>query len=146
MSELAALRLLSHLHANQSACHGFMEAGRRQDSQIRDKEQFIRRSASIRVLSFFFLMCTMFKIFIEFVTTLLLVYVLVFWPQGMCTPCIGRQSVTHWTTREVPRVLSFLGYLNPSSHRVMSREPYGTCTHSELHYKIRSLSLDNLNC
>ena len=110
------------------------------------KNSLLDEAQVLEYYLFFFLMCTMFKIFIEFVTTLLLVYVLGFWPQGMCTPSIGRQSVTHWTTREVPRVLSFLGYLNPSSHRVMSREPYGTCTHSELHYKIRSLSLDNLNC
>ena len=45
--------------------------------------------------------------------TLLLFYVLVFWPQGMWdlgsltrdgthTPCIGRRSLNHWTTREVP--------------------------------------------
>ena len=44
---------------------------------------------------------------------LLLLYVLVFWPQGMwdlssltrdrtCTPCIGRRSLNHWTAREVP--------------------------------------------
>ena len=42
-----------------------------------------------------------------------LFYVLVFWPQGMWdlssptrnwtgTPCIGRQSLNHWTAREVP--------------------------------------------
>ena len=53
------------------------------------------------------------KIFIEFVTILLLFYVLVFWPQGIWdpssltrdrthTPCIGRQRLNHWTTREVP--------------------------------------------
>ena len=53
-----------------------------------------------------------FKIFIEFVTILLLFYVLVFWPQGMldlssltrdpqCTTCLGRQNLNHWTTREV---------------------------------------------
>ena len=46
-------------------------------------------------------MWTMFKVFIEFVTILLLFYVLVFWPGGMwdlsfptsnqsCTPCSGR--------------------------------------------------------
>ena len=55
-------------------------------------------------LDFFFkvfLMWTIFKVFIEFVTILLLFYVLVFWLQGKwdlssltrdrtCTPCIGR--------------------------------------------------------
>ena len=57
-------------------------------------------------------MWTSFKDFIEFVTVLLLFYVLVFWPQGtwdlssttrdsICTPCIGRWSFNHWTTREV---------------------------------------------
>ena len=61
-------------------------------------------------------MWTSFKVFIEFVTTLLLSYVLdflFFWPQGMwdlrsltrdrtCTLCIGRRSLNHWTAREVP--------------------------------------------
>ena len=58
-------------------------------------------------------MWTIFKVFIEFVTILLLFYVLVLWPRGMWdlssltrdwtrTPCIGRQSPNHWTAREVP--------------------------------------------
>ena len=58
-------------------------------------------------------MWAIFKVFIEFVTTLFLCYVLVFWPQGMwylssltkdrtCTLSIGRQSLNHWTTRAVP--------------------------------------------
>ena len=58
-------------------------------------------------------MWTILKVSIEFVTLLLLFYVLVFWPRGMwdlssltrdrtCTPCIGRWSLNHWTTREVP--------------------------------------------
>ena len=64
---------------------------------------------------FFFYVCvwTIFKVFIEFVTILLLFYVLVYWPRGVwhlssltrdwtCTPCIGRQSFNHWTTREAP--------------------------------------------
>ena len=62
-----------------------------------------------------FLMWTIFfEVFFVFVTTLLLLYVLVFWPWGMwdlsyltwdqtCTPCIGRWSLNHWTAREVPR-------------------------------------------
>ena len=56
------------------------------------------------------------KVFIEFITTLLLFYVLVFWPQGMwdlsslprdgtCIPCIGRQSLNDWATREAPQVI-----------------------------------------
>ena len=59
-----------------------------------------------------FWMGTIFKVFIEFVTVLLLFYVLVFWPRGMWdlsslirdrthTPCIGRRSPNHWTTRKV---------------------------------------------
>ena len=72
---------------------------------------------NILKLSFsFFLMWTIFEVFFEFVTMLFLFYVLCFvcfplygmWdfcfltqgPTG--TPCIGRQSVNHWTTREVP--------------------------------------------
>ena len=62
----------------------------------------------------FCLMWTIFQVFFEFVTILLLFYVLVFWPQGMwdlssptgdqtCTPCIGRGSLNHRTAREVPK-------------------------------------------
>ena len=58
----------------------------------------------------FFLMWTIFKVFIEFVTILL--YVLFFCPWGMwdlslptrdqtLTPCTGRWSLNHWTAREV---------------------------------------------
>ena len=54
-----------------------------------------------------------FKHFSEFVTISLLFYVLDFWPWGMwnlsflirdqiCLPCIERQNLNHWTTREVP--------------------------------------------
>ena len=57
---------------------------------------------------------TIFKVFIEFVTVLLLLYVLVFWTQGMwylssptrdrtCTPCIG--LLNHWTTRDLSFVI-----------------------------------------
>ena len=70
----------------------------------------------IPITSFFFkifLIWTIFKVFIEFVTILLLFYVLIFWPRGMWdlssptrdrtpTPCTGRQSLNHWTAREVP--------------------------------------------
>ena len=58
-------------------------------------------------------MWTIFKVFIELITTLLPISVLVIWLQGMwdlssltrdqtCTPCTGRQSLNHWTTREAP--------------------------------------------
>ena len=69
---------------------------------------------------FCFLMWTNFKVFIEFVTILLLFYVLVFWARGIRhlssqardrthTPCIGRRSLNHWTAREVtPCFLSVL--------------------------------------
>ena len=57
-------------------------------------------------------MWTIFKVFIEFDTILLLFYILVFWPRVMwdlssltrdrtCTPCIGRRSLNHPTAREV---------------------------------------------
>ena len=60
----------------------------------------------------FFLMWTIFKDFIEFTTVLLLFYLLVFWWRDMWDlisptrnqthiPCIGRQNLNHWTTREV---------------------------------------------
>ena len=53
------------------------------------------------------------KVFIEFVTILFLSYVLFFWPwdirhlnsttrEWTCTARLGRQSLKHWTTREIP--------------------------------------------
>ena len=78
------------------------------------------------VYSFFFLVFfwggPFFKVFIEFVTILLLFHVLVFWPWGMwdpssptrdwtCTPCIARQSLNHWTTREVPSIYSWDNFM-----------------------------------
>ena len=57
-----------------------------------------------------------FKVFTEFVTILLLFYVLGFWLWGKwdlnspargqtCTHCIGRWSLSHWTAREVSHIL-----------------------------------------
>ena len=71
-----------------------------------------------RFLFFFFfsfLMRTIFEVFVEFVTILVLFHIVIFWPQGMWdlgspsrdgtwTPCIGRRSLNHWTTRDVPVV------------------------------------------
>ena len=69
---------------------------------------------------FFFLMWAIIKVFIGFATILLLFYG-VFWRGGgsqhmwdlssqtrdrTCTPCIERQSLNHWITRKVPRLLS----------------------------------------
>ena len=62
--------------------------------------------------SFFFLMWSILKS-VESVILLLLFYVLCFWPRAMWNlsfptrdrthvPCIGRSSLNHWTTREVP--------------------------------------------
>ena len=70
-------------------------------------------------------MRTIFNMFIEYVTLLLLFYVLVFCLQGTwdlsspiwdqtLTPCIGRWSLHHWTTREVPQI-SFLITFSPLS-------------------------------
>ena len=67
----------------------------------------------------FFLMWTIFKVFIEFFTILLLFYVLFFWPWGMwglssptrdrtLTSCIGKQSLNHWVTREISAFFFFL--------------------------------------
>ena len=74
------------------------------------------QNSYVEILFFFlkiFLMWTIFKVFIESVTILLLFYVLFFWPRDMwdpssptrdwtCTPCIGKRSLNHWTAREVP--------------------------------------------
>ena len=61
----------------------------------------------------FFFWWTIFKVFLEFVTILLLFYVLVSWLSAVwdlrpltgdwtCRPSIGRWSLNHWTTRNVP--------------------------------------------
>ena len=70
---------------------------------------------SVRPLNILFYFFSIFKVFIEFVTILLMSYILVFWPWGVWdlsspsrdrtpTPCIRRWSLSHWTTREVPKV------------------------------------------
>ena len=62
-------------------------------------------------------MWTIFKVLIEFVT-MLLFHVLVFWLWSMWdlsfltrnqthTPCIGRRSLNHWTTGEIPIKIPF---------------------------------------
>ena len=65
------------------------------------------------------------KVFIEFVTISCLFYVMFFgqsmWDLGFPakdqthTPCIGRWSLNHWTTREVPVKISFITLHSPSS-------------------------------
>ena len=83
---------------------------------------------NLGLLRFFFFMWTIFKVFIEFITILLLFlfffpaqkllllfYVLIFLPWGMWDlsfltrgqthiPYSGRWSLNHWATREVPRI------------------------------------------
>ena len=68
-----------------------------------------------------FLWCgTIFKVCIEFGTTLLLFFF--FWPQVMwnlssptrnqtCTLCIGRWSLDHWTSKEVPGLTFIISFL-----------------------------------
>ena len=62
---------------------------------------------------------TIFKVFIDFVTVLLLFYILVSWPGGRWdfgsltrdqthAPCSGTQKPNHWTIRAVPREYLFL--------------------------------------
>ena len=69
-------------------------------------------------------MWTIFKVFIEFVTILLLLYVLVFLPPGMWdlstptrdqtwTPCIGSWSPNHWTTRHYCFLTTAPGLTSP---------------------------------
>ena len=60
-------------------------------------------------------MRTIFKVFIEFVIILLLFYVLFFLAilgfltrDRTYTPCIERQSLNHWTIREVPELVWFV--------------------------------------
>ena len=72
---------------------------------------------------FVFWMWVIFKVFIEFVTTLLLFYVLFFCPRSMWylspltrgqthTPCFGRQSLKHWTTVDMCKNVKFTKYIS----------------------------------
>ena len=75
-------------------------------------------SILIILLDFYFFDVDHFKIFIEFVTLLLLFYVLSFWPQGMWDlgspvkvwthiTCTGRASLNHWTSRDIASIHSY---------------------------------------
>ena len=72
-----------------------------------------------------FSMWTIFKVFVEFVTILFLLYVSVFQPQGMwdhssptrdqtCSLCTGSWRPNHWTAREVPQYIILTGFLERS--------------------------------
>ena len=82
-------------------------------------------------VNFFFFNVDYFKVFIEFVTTLLLFYGLDFSLQGVWdlgsltrdwthTPCIGRRSLKHWAAREVP-VMSGLNSVSSLEANSVSR-------------------------
>ena len=73
--------------------------------------EYISKQVCFFVFVFFFKICWCGSL--EFVKTLLLLYGLVFWPQGMWdlsfptrdrthTPCIRKWSLNHWTSRKVP--------------------------------------------
>ena len=87
---------------------------------------------------FFFLMWTIFEVFIGFVTRLLLFYVLIFWPWGMwdlssqtrdwtLTPYTGRQSLNHWTTREVPPAYLRVVWCGPTLFDLLSENSFKFC-------------------
>ena len=86
----------------------------------------------------FFLMWPIFEVFIGFVTRLLLFYVLVFWPWGMwdlssqtrdwtLTPYTGRQSLNHWTTREVPPACLRVVWCGPTLFDLLSGNSFKFC-------------------
>ena len=75
---------------------------------------YLKGGSAFVLKTFFFLMWTILKVFIKFVTVLLLFYALVFgcqeceilvpWPGIELKPSAleGKESLKHWTTREVP--------------------------------------------
>ena len=76
---------------------------------------FATENSKVKYLNFSFKYSTIFKVFTEFVATLLLLYTLVSWLQGIQdlssptrnwtpTSCIGRWSLFHWIIREVPLI------------------------------------------
>ena len=75
-------------------------------------KKYLFRSIDHFYLIFFFLMWTIFKVFIAFVTVLLRFYVSFFFGHKVCeitsltrdqtsTLCVRRQDLNHWTAREV---------------------------------------------
>ena len=91
----------------------------------------------------FFLMWTIFKVFIEFITILLLSYVLVFlatrhvWSQlpdqdWNLTSCIGKWSINPWITREVPTYMLFISTLPTTERRSAFSHPLHKCENQEL--------------
>ena len=84
----------------------------------------------------YFSMHTIFKVSSEFVTILLLFYVLVLWPWGIVphsfpirdqiqSPCSGRRSLNHWThtrqLREVPELsIIFAKMINKKQWHLIS--------------------------
>jgi len=104
--------------------HSWWQVGKL--SSIAQGHMFLNPLA-LFLLRFFFLMWTIVKVFIEFVIILLLLYVFVFWPGGTRdlssstknqthTLCIGRWSINHWSTMEVPTLaLEFLSRAHASS-------------------------------
>ena len=56
-----------------------------EDKSVSHKSSWVEAEVGLAYIFFFFFffVCTIFKVFIEFVTILPLFYALVFWPQGM---------------------------------------------------------------
>ena len=80
------------------------------------------------------------KVFIEFVTVSFVFYVLLFWPQGIWelssstkdrthTPCVGRQSLSHWPTRGDPQKIKSEGRKTHSAYLPILRCRWVYCSH-----------------
>ena len=92
----------------------------------------------------------LFKVFIQFVTMLLLLYVLVFWPLGLwdlssptrdwtLPSCIERQSLNHWTTRDVPNFF-FFNWLEVLECVNLVKNWLHTYSYEVIQYKMQSES------
>ena len=96
---------------------------------------------------FFFLLWTTFKVLIEFVTILLLLFsVLGFWPWGMwnlnsLTPCTGRWGLNHWTTI---LGLESQGHLEMRELRMWLRGCWAECVRGFGAKKDHEISWNNL--
>ena len=81
-SRCAGSVVVAHGPSCSAACRIFPDQGSNPcPLHWQADSQPLRHQGSPKI--FFFLMWTIFKVFIEFVTILLLFYVLVFWPRGM---------------------------------------------------------------
>ena len=113
------------INRNSSASHTFYRSSSDKSHRIKDFKKIF--------FKIFFFGCGSFLKSLLNLLQYCFCLVLDFWSQGMrdlsfltrdrtCTPCIGRQSLNHWTTREVSRILDELR--EPSAQGITLKDKF----------------------